>query len=1079
MPPRCDLLRAPDAKGRSQAVIDYIMKTEKPVGSFTWVLLPDASHRDQFREKLALMLPVGEAHFQIETLLFKELNTKILELAGETQQDIDSPACKAILRLIVLCLWRKGCLKHFGRIAGKAGLIDQMLHFIDELKQNQVSPERFAKVASSQKDHEIALVYQHYQEFMRDNELVDRDGAGWLALAALKKQQDLLVKIEHFFVDGFDQFSPLQAGNIAAIAKQAKHTAITLPSLHGEMDGRAGDRVRRYQSAAMELERAFTGMNLNLEERNLSKWKPKASTQTSALWHLAGQLFRLSPQIIDVEPNIHFLEAPTHAQELREVLRRVKQLLLQDDSHPEEILIILTSIDEYLPHVAPIARELAIPVRVDIGQDLLSNPAVNALLRCLRLAEEDFSKTALLDVLQSRYIRPTGWSEDNLRCLQLAGGQRRRIASKQDWLEALEENPKDIPESDAERLLRQQTRSSLENFFEAMQPKTFGSWAEYLKWLSGLFFCQDRRSGYHIDLLASYGSEKERPSSTDPLYQRDERALRNFQRNLKQLSSLSDLIEDKDAPEGNSTEYFHRLLHFFAGIKMETSTPSSKANVRVVTPAESRGLTPAHTFILGLSEGLYPKPAREPPFYLLSERDLLRKQGIQLREDSESRQHEGIFYSLATAPRVSLTLTRPFIMRGQPWLASPYWQAAINCFSQEFVARNSTRLHPGAVTNLENTASLDEAFATIASHSSTAKMKSIGKSSPWLKTHTVRRELWEHFLQACNTEGRRRGSEAHDAYSGRLQDGESLSVLSELLDESYEWSASQLEDFASCGFRHFARYILKLSPYSELDEDDEAALYGLLTHEILQATYRRILHERLPIEATTHHYAQESLESAIDEAFQTKISGFFTAHLQSTPALVAPIKQFITRQLSALIQKDFSKESPFAEFGSEKRYIYALEKGFNERLYLANSQPGSFRLRGKIDRIDRIGDTFIIVDYKSGTHKIEYSDFENGISLQLPLYLLATRNGLKRQGVIPKLAAFNWHTRDRETSGKIDGQDEAICEKVLEHTTRILRRARSGDFSVQPTTIDQGRCIRYCPYFELCRLSRTNPFKPL
>ena len=290
-------------------------------------------------------------------------------------------------------------------------------------------------------------------------------------------------------------------------------------------------------------------------------------------------------------------------------------------------------------------------------------------------------------------------------------------------------------------------------------------------------------------------------------------------------------------------------------------------------------------------------------------------------------------------------------------------------------------------------------------------------------------------------------------------------------------ASANLTNSRVVGFAFSRDASLALERLAEEEEDDEATLYGSLTHQILQRTYEPFLRERRSIEPANLTRAHESLLTTIETIFSEGDSGFIAMHGRKIPALLAPIREYITRQLSALIKQDFRADSPFQNLGNGPRYVHSLELSFKERIEIGGWKPRSIQLRGKIDRIDRVGDTFVIVDYKSGNRIIPRTEIGEGLELQLPLYLLATQRERERHGQVAKFVAFYWHTRSRKRSAVIDSGDDELLARSREHVRDILRRARAGNFSVSPAKPDGGRCVRYCPYFELCRLAHTNLHK--
>ena len=99
---------------------------------------------------------------------------------------------------------------------------------IYELKQNRVFPDTYISAAVTAKDHELALIYDSYQNAMQHYDLVDREGEGWLALEAVENHLQLATDVDLLLVDGYDQFTPVQAALIATLSQRVDNIIITL-----------------------------------------------------------------------------------------------------------------------------------------------------------------------------------------------------------------------------------------------------------------------------------------------------------------------------------------------------------------------------------------------------------------------------------------------------------------------------------------------------------------------------------------------------------------------------------------------------------------------------------------------------------------------------------------------------------------------------------------------------------------------------------------------------------------------------------------------------------------------------------
>ena len=186
----------------------------------------------------------------------------------------------------------------------------------------------------------------------------------------------------------------------------------------------------------------------------------------------------------------------------------------------------------------------------------------------------------------------------------------------------------------------------------------------------------------------------------------------------------------------------------------------------------------------------------------------------------------------------------------------------------------------------------------------------------------------------------------------------------------------------------------------------------------------------------------------------------------------------------AIVELDFSEKNPInKKFGAGVRHAYRFEQSFgfggkNPVTVDLGEETGNLRLHGYIDRIDRQDNRTIIMDYKSGSTRIPVSDMREGRNFQMMVYLLAAEQILGDD--MDVVGGLFWHISGRHVSGDIQLDDEHGQEALDEAKTHIvnyLKQARTGNFAVQPKSLDNGKCVRYCEFYQLCRVSNTNLFK--
>ena len=183
----------------------------------------------------------------------------------------------------------RGELSFFHRIAETRGFASVVADLIDELKQGRVDVDDFAAAARSEKDRELAAIYRRYQDNLRQSDLADVEGEGWLALATLKDRGDMLDAVDLLLVDGYDQFTPVQAQLLAELSRARTQVHITLTAPASDDSGRLPQRSR---IARERLQGAFAAAGVDLEPRTIAAAE---DNRHADLRHLGANIFRNPP----------------------------------------------------------------------------------------------------------------------------------------------------------------------------------------------------------------------------------------------------------------------------------------------------------------------------------------------------------------------------------------------------------------------------------------------------------------------------------------------------------------------------------------------------------------------------------------------------------------------------------------------------------------------------------------------------------------------------------------------------------------------------------------------------------------
>ncbi|MGN1042440.1 MAG: PD-(D/E)XK nuclease family protein [Christensenellales bacterium] len=186
-------------------------------------------------------------------------------------------------------------------------------------------------------------------------------------------------------------------------------------------------------------------------------------------------------------------------------------------------------------------------------------------------------------------------------------------------------------------------------------------------------------------------------------------------------------------------------------------------------------------------------------------------------------------------------------------------------------------------------------------------------------------------------------------------------------------SVSQLETYFACPFKHYMKYCLKAK------EPDDATLkpsvFGTAIHNVLERFFKNNLDKVYSGKDLT----EETEREIKNEFSKSDYQGFYNDPLSAY--LLNSVADECKRIISVLSSN--MRFSNFRPVGFEVSFGYRND----DNKILIDVDGYTFRMRGKIDRVDERGDEVIIVDYKTGTVEPKLSSVYFGEKIQLYVYL--------------------------------------------------------------------------------------------
>lgn len=178
-------------------------------------------------------------------------------------------------------------------------------------------------------------------------------------------------------------------------------------------------------------------------------------------------------------------------------------------------------------------------------------------------------------------------------------------------------------------------------------------------------------------------------------------------------------------------------------------------------------------------------------------------------------------------------------------------------------------------------------------------------------------------------------------------------------------SASLVNNYIDCPLKFYFTAVEELSKETEVQESVESDVFGSIFHRVMETVYNRYKEIVVTPDALTEIIRNDAyLTEIIEKAFARYYFKDETSArpLQGQHYLIGEVLRSYVKQT---LESD-KQLTPFEYVSSEFR--------FNNRYRVGDDLSVNFK--GSIDRIDRIGDSYRIVDYKTGKGETDFKDIQ-------------------------------------------------------------------------------------------------------
>ncbi|MBR3230048.1 MAG: PD-(D/E)XK nuclease family protein [Bacilli bacterium] len=221
-------------------------------------------------------------------------------------------------------------------------------------------------------------------------------------------------------------------------------------------------------------------------------------------------------------------------------------------------------------------------------------------------------------------------------------------------------------------------------------------------------------------------------------------------------------------------------------------------------------------------------------------------------------------------------------------------------------------------------------------------------------------------------------------------------IIKDYLNKDLTLSYTSINNYFLCPFKFYIENILKLNKI----DNTFPILIGNLFHSILQNLYNKDFN----LDTLFTDYLKDKELTAKELFFINKL------------------KEIINKDIEVIKMQD--NNTKFKTKETEKRIT--LQKTKN------------IKFTGIVDKISTLDNYVIITDYKTGTPNTTLDNIEDGLNMQLPVYIYLIKNGLEKEKQIvgfylQKLINKSYTEEENINNLKLNGytiNDENIIEKI-------------------------------------------------
>ncbi len=975
-----------------------------------------------FEQRLCSQLNIN-GFIDVEVCSFNRLASSIVDYFGKNKKTYldDSTKAMAMRFCILRCKDRLTIFKSAAQKKGFAPLCAKMIATLENCGYSVDDLlkviEKLDKSILKMKLNDMAVLYEEYNKVLESGYTDNAD--------KLKTVQELLplyseIKNAVIFIDGFDVFTTSLYNLIGALMEQTD-VVIALSSAENMQDNSA------YEIHQITLENLIKIAKEKNVPYTIKHVQRKTLTKAPEIHFIEDNFYGTKPDVYSNQVNGIKLEYYASPEDEIEAVAKKIIDKVKEGTRFKDFALLCNDVNKYSPLVNTVFAKYDIPVHTNKKHDIAAHPVSMYLFSLLKCAYSGFNPENITDIALSSLTNITHDEKDmfvsfikemGVKGYELENGLYfdRGNQKKQAEFDVLRKKFVEPIKEFRENILKMQTAREM--------------------------------AACCYDFLEKQGIYKKIHNLVDQyeemqLFELSDITAQLWNKTQQLLEDIAQLSQDNKI---SVEEFSETLLEGFIASPAST-IPSVLDCVTFgdLTSAKEQNIT--YAFIVGANDGVIPAVYSDERIVTASESALLLDLGLELAhsEETEDARLRYNIYSALCTPTDTLTLSCPlFSTNGTALRPSSLFKR----FLQLFPKIKNVTVYPSinASEKLKQPYTIDQALENMAFDK---------LNSPEAQA------LYEYFDSTDNHKFKILKQEKKQKELTLPKD-----IASKLFLPQKHTSISRIETFATCPYKHFIEY--GLNPQVNKEYSADALDLGTMLHSVL--------------ETFTKENVSEDLTK--DECFQ-KTGAIFDSVIPNVHygAMLSTQRQ---KAFNGIL-KNLACESAWKINEHIKGFsVIGEEVTFGDGNYPPieiKTEYGTLYIKGKIDRADKLekdGKVYLrIIDYKSGEHKFNAKNVENGTDIQLMIYMNALLSHFDNS--VPAAAQYMLIANDNMLSGPVNCDistekktiNEESFRELLETSKKSAVTLTENMLSGNIMPIECDKCV-YCEYSGICGIKNAD-----